>query len=74
MLIDGLQDPHWYVRVAAADALASEGRETGVSELIVALQDDHWYVRSAAHAALKAMTRKEFGADAAEWQRWQRGQ
>jgi len=71
-LIDALKDPHWLVRVTAAETLGSMKATKAVDPLIGLLKDKHSSVRRAAAEALGKMNaekaRKPLAAVLSDWQ------
>ncbi|MEI7833173.1 MAG: HEAT repeat domain-containing protein, partial [bacterium] len=70
LIVAMLHNPDYtYVRVSAANALASLGNKDAIPELIAALDDPYSNVRHAAVAALKTLTGDDFGEDQAAWKK-----
>ncbi|NIS60530.1 MAG: hypothetical protein GTO13_07490, partial [Proteobacteria bacterium] len=72
-LIAALKDKNVYVQVMAAWALRKIKDPRAVKPLIDALGDEIKDVRKEAALALKEITGKDFGEDAAQWQKWWEG-
>ncbi len=54
-LMDALNDPAWWVRVAATRTLGERGEITAIEPLVRALSDSAWQVRTAASQALGSL-------------------
>jgi len=68
LIVAALHNPdYFYVRVSAANALASLGDKRAIPELISVLDDANSNVRHAAVTALKTLTGDDFGEDQAAW-------
>ena len=71
-LRDYLADEEAEIRRAAALATAAKKNRSHTPALVRLLSDADADVRRAAEHALKALTGKNFGSDAAAWQKWWR--
>ena len=69
-VITALKDENSYVRATAAWALGEIKDLRAVEPLIAALKEKSHGVRKNAALALKTITGKDFGKDAALWQKW----
>ncbi len=70
VLVGALEDEHWQVRAAAAEALGAEDDRTSVKPLIERLQKEPGRMREDIARALHLLTGVDLGGDAKAWKGW----